>query len=105
MKEIGSDHVLDYHVTEHCVEKIRQVTGDQLKLAFGCVGAFDSHKICADAMAPDGTGCLYNSLSPTPFPREDVKSMFTPGEAVLGENLQMVELIIPSDEELFKAHQ
>lgn len=103
MKERGADHVFDYHDTKKCVESSRQVTGGQLRLVFDYVGAFDSPRICADAMAPDAKGCLYNSLSPTPFPRKNVKSMFTPGEAVLGENLQMGELIIPGDEKLFKA--
>ncbi|KAL1855654.1 hypothetical protein Daus18300_011035 [Diaporthe australafricana] len=102
VKERGADHAFDYHDTKDCVDRIRKVTEDQLRLVFDCVGAFDSPQICADAMASDGEGCLYNSLTPTPFPRQDVKSIFTPGEAVLGESRQYGEHIVPGDEELFK---
>lgn len=103
VKERGAAHVFDYHDKKDCVEGIRQVSGGQLKLVFDCVGAFGSPQICADAMASDGEGCLYNSLSPTPFPRKDVKSIFTPGQAVLGEAQQMGVQAIPGDEELLKA--
>lgn len=89
VKERGADHVFDYHDTKDCVEGIRRASDGQLRLVFDCVGAFDSPQICADAMASDGGDCLYNSLSPAPFPRKDVKSIFTPGQAVLGEAQQM----------------
>lgn len=102
VKERGADHIFDYHYTKKCVEGIKRVSGGQLKLVFDCVGAFDSPQICADAMASDGEGCLYNSLSPTPFPRKDIKSIFTPGQAVLGEAQQMGVQAIPGDEELLK---
>lgn len=105
VKDRGADHAFDYHDTKDCVERIRKVTDGQLRLVFDCVGAFGSPQICADAMASDGEGCLYNSLSLTPFPREDVRSTFTPGEAVLGEARQVRGQFIPGDEELFKANQ
>lgn len=105
VKERGADHAFDYHDTKDCVEGIRKITGGQLRLVFDCVGSFDSPQICADAMASDGEGCLYNSLSLTPFPREDVRSIFTPGEAVLGEARQVRGEFIPGDEELFKANK
>lgn len=105
VKERGADHAFDYHDTKDCVERIKNITGGQLKLVFDCVGAFDSPQICADAMASDGGGCLYNSLSLTPFPRGDVRSIFTPGEAVLGEARQVRGQFIPGDEVLFKAFQ
>lgn len=105
VKARGADHAFEYHDTKDCVERIRKITDGQLKLVFDCVGAFDSPQICADAMASDGEGCLYNSLSLTPFPREDVRSIFTPGEAVLGEARQVRGELIPGDEELFKAYQ
>lgn len=103
VKERGADHIFDYHDKKGCVEGIRQVSDGQLRLVFDCVGAFDSPQICADAMAPDSDGCLYNSLSPTPYPRKDVKSIFTPGQAVLGQAQQMGVQMIPGDEELLKA--
>lgn len=105
VKERGADHAFDYHDTKDCVERISKVTNGHLRLVFDCVGAFDSPQICADAMTSDGEGCLYNSLSLTPFPREDVRSIFTPGEAVLGEARQVRGQFIPGDEELFKANQ
>lgn len=104
VKERGADHVFDYHDTKDCVDNIRRVTGGQLRLVFDCVGAFGSPQICADAMAADGKGCLYNSLSLEPSPRSDVKSIFTPGENVLGEAHQMGGNIIPVDEELSKEY-
>lgn len=105
VKEKGADHVFDYHNTKDCVEGIRRVSGGQLRLVFDSVGAFGYPQICADAMASDGEGCLYNSLSPTPFPRKDVKSIFTPGQAVLGEAQQMGVQAIPGDEELLKTYK
>ncbi|KAI7775203.1 hypothetical protein LA080_007154 [Diaporthe eres] len=105
VKARGADHAFDYHDTKDCVEGIRKITDGRLRLVFDCVGAFDSPQICAGAMASDGKGCLYNSLSLTPFSREDVRSIFTPGEAVLGEARQVRGEFIPGDEELFKAIQ
>lgn len=104
VKERGADHVFDYHDTKDCVDGIKRITGGQLRLVFDCVGAFGSPQICADAMASDGKGCLYNSLSLTPFPRKEVKSMFTPGENVLGEAHQMGGQTSPADGELFEAY-
>lgn len=103
VKERGADHVFDYHDPKNCVDNIRRVTGGQLRLVFDCVGTFDSPQICADAMASDGEGCLYNSLSLTPSPRKDMRSIFTPGEAVLGEARQMGGQVFPGDEELLLA--
>ncbi|KAK2609896.1 hypothetical protein N8I77_003368 [Diaporthe amygdali] len=102
VKDRGADYVVDYHDAKDCVDKIRDITDGQLRLVFDCVGAFESPRICADAMSSIGEGCLYNSLSLTPFPREDVKSIFTPGEAVLGEARQVRGQVLPGDEELFK---
>lgn len=105
VKEFGADHAFDYHDTKDCADRIREVADGQLRLVFDCVGAFNSPQICADAMASDGGTCLYNSLSYTPFPRQDVKSIFTPGEAVLGESRQYGGQIVSGDEELFKDNQ
>lgn len=105
VKAMGADHAFDYHDAKDCAERIRKVTDGQLRLVFDCVGAFESPQICADSMASDGEGCLYNSLSLTPFPREDVKSIFTGGEAVLGESRHVRAQLIPGDEELFKAYR
>ncbi|KAG8163003.1 hypothetical protein KVR01_007481 [Diaporthe batatas] len=105
VKKMGADHAFDYHDAKVCAERIRKVTDGHLRLVFDCVGAFASPQICADAMALDGGGCLYNSLSPTPFTRQDVKSIFTGGEAVLGEARRVRGELIPGDEELFKAYR
>lgn len=105
VKEMGADYAFDYHDAKDCVEGIRKVTDGKLRLVFDCVGTFQSPQICADSMASDGEGCLYNSLSLTPFPREDVKSIFTGGESVLGEARQIRDQLIPGDEELFKAYR
>lgn len=105
VKARGADHVFDYHDATDCADNIRRVANGQLRLVFDCVGAFDSPQICADAMKSDGKDCLYNSLVFTRLPRGDVKSIFTPGEAVLGETRQIRGQIIPGDEELFRANQ
>lgn len=105
VRERGADHVFDYHDAKHCIDNIRTVTSGQLRLVLDCVGSFGSPQICADAMASDGKGCLYNSISLQTSPREDVRSIFTPGQVALGVDHQMGGRIIPADEELFEANK
>lgn len=105
VKERGADHVFDYHDSKNCVDNIKRVTCGQLRLVLDCVGSFGSPQICADAMAPDGKGCLYNSISLETSPREDVRSIFTPGQVALGVDHQMGGRIIPGNEELFEANK
>lgn len=85
VKALGADEVFDYR-DEKCGEKIREVTKDGLKFAFDCVSEGNSMEICAKALSSDGSGTQYNALLPVEFPRKDVKTSFTVGYSVNGED-------------------
>ncbi|EMF09482.1 oxidoreductase [Sphaerulina musiva SO2202] len=85
VKALGADEVFDYR-DEKCGEKIREVTKNGLKFAFDCVSEGNSMEICAKALSSDGSGAQYNALLPVEFPRKDVKTSFTIGYSVNGED-------------------
>ncbi|PPJ56599.1 hypothetical protein CBER1_01774 [Cercospora berteroae] len=95
VKELGADEVFDYR-DEKCGEKIREATNNQLKHAFDCVSEGSSMEICAKALSSEGSGAQYNSLLPVEFPRKDVKTSFTIGYSVNGEEFTFFGNHVPA---------
>jgi len=84
VKKLGADLVFDYK-DDKCGEKIRDATHDELFYAFDCVSEGTSMEICAQSLSSRPNVARYGALLPVDFPRSDVKTSFTLGYTVNGE--------------------
>ncbi|KAF8215955.1 hypothetical protein K438DRAFT_1748802 [Mycena galopus ATCC 62051] len=71
----------------------------ELDLVLGCIGMFESPRICAGVMA---SGARYSGLIPAEFPREDITVVHTVGQVALGETLVRASQTRPANQELFE---
>lgn len=92
----------DYHDLD-CGLKIREFTGNKLKLAWDTISLPASARICAHAIST-GPGGRYFALLPEPCPRDDVESSYTMAYYMFGEKVQMSEdgPVIPPDHSGFR---
>ncbi|USW57169.1 Putative GroES-like superfamily, alcohol dehydrogenase-like, NAD(P)-binding domain superfamily [Septoria linicola] len=101
VKALGADEVYDYK-DKMCGEKINEASKDSLKFAFDCVSEGSSMEICAKALSSDGYDTRYNALLPVEFPRKDVKTSFTIGYSVNGEEFTFFGNHVPAKPEDFE---
>ncbi|EOA88144.1 uncharacterized protein SETTUDRAFT_168565 [Exserohilum turcica Et28A] len=83
LRRLGADHVFDYKEPD-VGAKIREATGDKLKLAFDCIAEGNSFEITAAAISSTG-GHMSALLPVKDYPRSDVKTKLTLGYTALGE--------------------
>ncbi|KAF2743607.1 GroES-like protein [Sporormia fimetaria CBS 119925] len=82
-KRLGADHVFDYKDPE-VGKKIRELTKNNLTLAFDTISEKGSPEICADALSSKYGH--YSCILPVKdFPRDEVKNTFTLAYTVFGE--------------------
>ncbi|KAF2166089.1 hypothetical protein M409DRAFT_23816 [Zasmidium cellare ATCC 36951] len=102
VKALGADEVFDYRDGVACGRKIREATGDGLVFAFDCVSEGDSMAICAAALTSKPNVARYGALLPVEFPRSDVKTSFTIGYTVIGEEFTFFGKKVPAKPEDFE---
>lgn len=114
VKQLGADEVFDYKDPQ-CSEKIREATGDALLYTLDCVSEGSSKdvsrhltkfhsssnniQICATALTSQPNVARYGSLLPIEFPRQDVKTSFTIGYTVIGEEFTFFGNKVPAKTE------
>ncbi|MCJ1442839.1 MAG: hypothetical protein MMC23_003336 [Stictis urceolatum] len=88
VKSYGADVVFDYNEPD-VGSKIREHTGNKLRLVFDTFSGENAQKICAEALSSDSSLDLhYSTLIPgddKKFPRKDVQSRFTYAYIAIGE--------------------
>ncbi|EEQ32050.1 TOXD [Microsporum canis CBS 113480] len=101
-KLLGAVAAFDYHDLD-CGLKIREFTGNKLKLAWDTISLPVSARICAHALSTSPGG-RYFALLPEPCPRDDVESSYTMAYYMFGEKVQMSENgpVIPPDHSGFR---
>ncbi|KAM5439880.1 hypothetical protein MferCBS31731_004291 [Microsporum ferrugineum] len=102
VKSLGAVAAFDYHDLD-CGLKIREFTGNKLKLAWDTISLPVSARICAHALSTSPGG-RYFALLPEPCPRDDVESSYTMAYYMFGEKVQMSENgpVIPPDHSGFR---
>jgi NADPH:quinone reductase-like Zn-dependent oxidoreductase len=96
-KSFGADQVFDYK-DPNVGAKIREATGDNLRLAFDCISEKNSPEICAAAISSKG-GHYSNLLRIENWSRSDVKHSFTLAYTALGEKFSDVFPAVQEDYE------
>lgn len=95
VRSYGADVTIDYH-DSNCSARIREATGNTLKLVLDTVATDESATICADAIHLSGG--RYHGLLPVQFPRTDVLAAFTDAGTVTGEPFEYgpERMVIPA---------
>lgn len=89
VKSLGADHVLDYN-SPTLQQDIRKLTGDNLKLAWDCIGTKQSVAVCARALSAEGgrISALLRGLQETVEKINPSITLYTPlAYTALGEPL------------------
>ncbi|KAK4494311.1 hypothetical protein PRZ48_014609 [Zasmidium cellare] len=102
VRALGADEVFDYRDGVECGRRVREATGDGLGYAFDCVSEGDSMAICAAALTSKPNVARYGALLPVEFPRSDVKTSFTIGYTVIGEEFTFFGNKVPAKPEDFE---
>lgn len=101
VKALGADLVFDYK-DEKCGDKIREATDDGLLYAFDCVIEGSSMEICAQSLTSAPNLAHYSALLPVKFPRSDMKTSFTIGYTVNGEEFTFLGNKVPAKPQDFE---
>ncbi|PYH68581.1 zinc-binding alcohol dehydrogenase family protein [Aspergillus vadensis CBS 113365] len=96
VKSRGADHVFDYKDPE-AADKIRDVTQDRLKLVLDTISTDETAAFCGRAMSSQGGD--YTAMIDSKVPRADVRSRWTLGYTVFGEELTFRGERIPAKPE------
>ncbi|OAP55415.1 hypothetical protein AYL99_10388 [Fonsecaea erecta] len=102
VKSLGASHAFDYNDSTAAAQ-IRDLTGNQLKLAWDTISEASSAQFCADALTSDGSkGATYGSILPVTSPRADVHSVSTLMYTIFGEAFEFGSNKIPAVAEDFE---
>ncbi|GKZ79290.1 hypothetical protein AnigIFM56816_003175 [Aspergillus niger] len=96
VKSRGADHVFDYK-SPGAADKIREVTQDQLKLVLDTISTEETAAFCGRAMSSQGGD--YTAMIDSKVPRVDVRSRWTLGYTLFGEELTFRGVHIPAKPE------
>ncbi|OQV01592.1 Alcohol dehydrogenase GroES-like domain-containing protein isoform 2 [Cladophialophora immunda] len=86
VKSLGASSVFDYNDAQ-APARIRELTANQLKLAWDTISEKPSAQFCADALSSDA-GCKYGSILQVAPPRDDVEGVTTLMYTIFGEPFQ-----------------
>ena len=83
LHSLGAHAVVDYRDEDKCVKEILAAAGGSVNIVIDCVTEDTTSKICDGILAPGGK---YYSLTMSRSGREDVESIFIPGNQINGES-------------------
>lgn len=84
LKELGADAVVDYGLeSNECVAQILAAAGGQVPTVVDCVSADTTTEVCDGVMAK---GAKYYTLTMSRSSRDDVETVFIPGQLANGES-------------------
>lgn len=97
-RALGADEVFDSR-DESAAEKIREITGDKLRLCMDCVSLETTAAYCEKALSSQGGE--YSALLPVKVDRANVNSRFTMAYTAIGKGLRYGNMVLePSAEDL-----
>ncbi|RDW72675.1 zinc-binding alcohol dehydrogenase family protein [Aspergillus mulundensis] len=96
VKKLGADEVYDYR-DPGAAAKIREATGDKLRLVFDTISLEPSAKFCEQAISTSGGE--YSALLSVKVDRENVRSRSTLGYTVVGEEFMFGQTPYPAKPE------
>ncbi|PLN79353.1 hypothetical protein BDW42DRAFT_186747 [Aspergillus taichungensis] len=96
VRALGADEVFDSR-DESAAEKIREITGDKMRLCMDCVSIESSAAYCDKALSSQGGE--YSALCPVRVDRANVNSRLTMGYTAIGKELRYKHMVFEASAE------